>query len=126
MGGTSSKSSLSLSDEDLTFLVRRTSMSREEIQVRHRLAVNEMISTPCQAWHQGFTKDCPGGELSKPQFVSMYSKMFPGGNPTAFSENVFRTFDTNNSGTIDFRTGTNNLQTNKHTRILGDSQANIL
>ena len=33
----------------------------------------------------------------------MYSKMFPGGNPTAFSENVFRTFDTNNSGTIDFR-----------------------
>ena len=33
----------------------------------------------------------------------MYNRMFPGGNPTAFSENVFRTFDTNNSGTIDFR-----------------------
>merc|ERR1712223_1417877 len=32
----------------------------------------------------------------------MYSRMFPGGNPAKFSANVFRTFDTNSSGTIDF------------------------
>jgi len=85
MGGKSSKSSLS--DEDLHFLVTNTNMSKEEIQ----------------AWHRGFLKDCPTGELTKEQFISMYSRMFPGGNPAKFSENVFRTFDTNSSGTIDFR-----------------------
>jgi Ca2+-binding EF-hand superfamily protein len=33
----------------------------------------------------------------------MYSKMFLSGNADKFSENVFRTFDTNRSSTIDFR-----------------------
>ena len=47
-------------------------------------------------------KDCPTGELTKEKFILMYSKMFPSGNPEKFSENVFRTFDSNNSGTIDF------------------------
>ena len=56
-----------------------------------------------QEWHQGFLEDCPDGELTKTQFVEMYTKIFPGGNAEKFSENVFRTFDTDRSGTIDFR-----------------------
>ena len=57
----------------------------------------------CQEWHAGFLEDCPDGELTKTQFVEMYIKIFPGGNAEKFSENVFRTFDTDKSGTIDFR-----------------------
>ena len=56
-----------------------------------------------QEWYEGFLKDCPSGELTKDQFVGMYSKIFPSGNADNFSQNIFRTFDTNNSGTIDFR-----------------------
>ena len=33
----------------------------------------------------------------------MYSKMFSNGNAEKFSENVFRAFDSNMSGNIDFR-----------------------
>ena len=33
----------------------------------------------------------------------MYRTLFPNGNAEKFSQNMFRIFDTNNSGTIDFR-----------------------
>ena len=33
----------------------------------------------------------------------MYTKIFPGGNAEKFSENVFRTFDTDKNGFIDFK-----------------------
>jgi len=85
MGGKNSKKSLS--EEDLSFLVKSTSMPEKELK----------------EWHKGFQKDCPTGELSKEKFISMYNSMFPNGNPEKFSENVFRTFDTNKNGTIDFR-----------------------
>ena len=56
-----------------------------------------------QEWHVGFMEDCPDGELTKAQFVEMYNKIFPGGCADKFSEIIFRTFDTDRSGTIDFR-----------------------
>jgi len=76
-----------ISHEDLQYLLSHTTHSKEEIK----------------EWHKGFLEDCPNGELTKEQFVDMYVKIFPGGNAEKFSENVFRTFDTDKSGTIDFR-----------------------
>merc|ERR1712127_31690 len=80
-----------LTEEDFAFLEEETSMSRAMLQV----------------WYSNFLKDCPEGELSEKKFIQVYAllaKIFPGGHGREhFTKNLFKTFDTNNSGTIDFR-----------------------
>eukprot|EP00090_Calanus_glacialis_P035417 TRINITY_DN60467_c0_g1_i1.p1 TRINITY_DN60467_c0_g1~~TRINITY_DN60467_c0_g1_i1.p1 ORF type:complete len:183 (-),score=53.62 TRINITY_DN60467_c0_g1_i1:115-663(-) len=76
-----------ISKEDMQFLQDKTQLDKDSIQ----------------EWYEGFLRDCPSGELSQTKFIAMYSKIFPSGNADNFSQNIFRTFDTNNSGTIDFR-----------------------
>ena len=48
-------------------------------------------------------KDCPTGELSRKKFLSIYSTLFPEGKAGPFYEHVFRTFDEDGSGRIDFK-----------------------
>ena len=93
-----------ISHEDLQYLLKNTNHSKEEIKVRSSsIKLIFVTMTDPQEWHAGFLEDCPDGELTKTQFVEMYTKIFPGGNAEKFSENVFRTFDTDRSGSIDFR-----------------------
>ena len=93
-----------ISHEDLQYLLKNTTHSKEEIKVRINVTTAKSDDHPDpQDWHAGFLEDCPDGELTKEQFVEMYTKIFPVGNAQKFSENVFRTFDTDRSGTIDFR-----------------------
>ena len=56
-----------------------------------------------QQWYKGFMKDCPEGKLSPPMFIQIYSKCFPCGNAEEFCAHVFRTFDSDKNGTIDFK-----------------------
>lgn len=41
--------------------------------------------------------------MSKTKFLEVYSTFFPAGNPDQFCEHVFRSFDKDNSGKIDFK-----------------------
>ena len=48
-------------------------------------------------------RDCPNGQLTRQKFLKVYSSFFPEGNADQFCEHVFRTFDSDNSGKIDFK-----------------------
>lgn len=83
MGNSKSK----ISEEDVSFLTENTQYSSQEV---------------CE-WFSAFKRDCPSGKLSPEKFVQMYAKFFPSGNSEAFCEHVFRIFDTDKNGVIEFR-----------------------
>ncbi|KAI3382262.1 hypothetical protein SNEBB_011444 [Seison nebaliae] len=81
-----SESKQKLSDHDINFLTKTTGFTKTEIL----------------DWHQGFLKDCPCGKLDKKKFIHVYKQFYPQGKADKFCEHVFRTFDTDSSGKIDF------------------------
>lgn len=76
-----------LSKSDLEFLRNNTNF--DEAVIRE--------------WHAGFHRDCPNGRLSPNKFVEVYKVFFPSGDAQAFCQHVFRTFDQDKSGFIDFK-----------------------
>merc|ERR1712212_970594 len=85
MGGQSSKERLSKADMD--FLMMNTQYDEATIQ----------------EWYKGFMADCPDGRLNTNAFMKIYSKCFPAGNAKEFCDHVFRTFDSDKNGFIDFK-----------------------
>eukprot|EP00090_Calanus_glacialis_P035499 TRINITY_DN60596_c0_g1_i1.p1 TRINITY_DN60596_c0_g1~~TRINITY_DN60596_c0_g1_i1.p1 ORF type:complete len:191 (-),score=46.81 TRINITY_DN60596_c0_g1_i1:153-725(-) len=76
-----------LSKEDLEFLARNTHYEEDTIS----------------DWYRGFKQDCPDGRLNPEAFMKIYSKCFPMGKTSQFCDHVFRTFDTDRNGFIDFK-----------------------
>ncbi|XP_044153164.1 recoverin [Bufo gargarizans] len=70
----------------------------EELQLNTKFTQEELCT-----WYQSFLKECPSGKISKQQFENIYSKFFPDADPKAYAQHVFRSFDANNDGTLDFK-----------------------
>ena len=51
----------------------------------------------------GTQRDCKNGKLSPKQFMEVYQVICPGGEAKEFSRHVFRTFDKDRNGFIDFK-----------------------
>ncbi|KAL6090784.1 hypothetical protein STEG23_013210 [Scotinomys teguina] len=70
----------------------------EELQLNTKFTEEEL-----SAWYQSFLKECPSGRITRKEFESIYSKFFPDSDPKAYAQHVFRSFDANNDGTLDFK-----------------------
>ena len=52
---------------------------------------------------RGFKQDCPDGQLGKDKILEMYSMILPAGNAKVFVDQIFRIFDKDGNGSIDFK-----------------------
>ena len=53
-------------------------------------------------FHKNFMKDCPTGQLTRDTFIDLYKMFIWRGNAEKYCEHVFRAFDTDQNGVIDF------------------------
>ncbi|XP_034456888.1 visinin-like [Hippoglossus hippoglossus] len=73
-------------------------------EILEDLKLNTKFSeTEIAQWYENFKRQCPTGRISKEEFQNIYSKFFPDSDANTYAQHVFRSFDTNDDGTLDFK-----------------------
>lgn len=85
--GVSASRGAELTEEDIEFLKNHTKFEEKTIR----------------DWYEGFKEDCPSGKVTKNKFIEMYKMFFKSGDPDKFCEHIFRTFDIDGNGSVDFK-----------------------
>ncbi|XP_006010111.1 recoverin b [Latimeria chalumnae] len=70
----------------------------EDLKLNTRYSEGEL-----SLWYNSFLKECPSGRISKEQFENIYASFFPDADPKAYAQHVFRSFDANSDGMLDFK-----------------------
>ncbi|XP_071657260.1 recoverin isoform X3 [Patagioenas fasciata] len=70
----------------------------EELKTSTKFSEDEL----CR-WYESFQRQCPDGRISRAEFEKIYGTFFPNSDPQGYARHVFRSFDTNDDGTLDFR-----------------------
>lgn len=71
-------------------------------EMRELLKCTYFDKKELQKWYRDFMKDCPSGELRQEEFQKIYQQFFPFGDPSKFAAFVFKVFDKNSDGSINF------------------------
>lgn len=79
---------------------RKTKLKKEELD--ELMEGTRFTQEEIEDWYKGFMKSCPSGLVSTTDFEDMYSDFFEG-DASEFANHVFRTFDSDKSGFIDFK-----------------------
>ena len=80
----------SLSEADIEYIYDRTHYSVKDIK----------------DWHRGFARDCPSGRLCRQRVTEVYDELFPhGSNNKWLVDTIFRIFDQDDNGYLDFKVG---------------------
>ncbi|XP_023121880.1 recoverin-like [Amphiprion ocellaris] len=70
----------------------------EDLKLNTKFSETEIVQ-----WYENFKRQCPTGRISKEEFQTIYSKFFPESDANTYAQHVFRSFDTNDDGTLDFK-----------------------
>jgi Ca2+-binding EF-hand superfamily protein len=76
-----------LTDDDIDFIAKNTAMDRGKVE----------------AQYTNFLSQHPDGRISKKSFHEMMKECYPGVDTERLERHIFRMYDTNNDGHIDFR-----------------------
>jgi Ca2+-binding EF-hand superfamily protein len=75
-----------LTENDIDMLIKSTKFTRDEII----------------EWHVEFLRDYPSGRMTKHEFTQFYKQFQPSQTSESFCKNIFRIFDRNSNGYIEF------------------------
>ncbi|KAA0703101.1 Visinin [Triplophysa tibetana] len=70
----------------------------EDLKLNTRFTEDELSQ-----WYENFQKQCPSGRITPDEFSKIYERFFPDSDTTSYAQHVFRSFDTNDDGTLDFK-----------------------
>merc|ERR1719266_1021071 len=76
-----------LTDEDIDFIARNTAMKREAVEIQYKT----------------FLQKHPDGRISRKSFHMMMKECYPGADTEKLERHIFRMYDSNKDGHIDFR-----------------------
>ncbi|TSR75291.1 Visinin [Bagarius yarrelli] len=80
----------------------KSSAMSKEILKDLKLTTNFCEDELCQ-WYENFQKQCPSGRIAPDDFEKIYRRFFPESDASSYAKHVFRSFDTNGDGTLDFK-----------------------
>ena len=76
-----------MSQESINYVVQKTDLTHEDVE----------------KYYTNFIQKYPGGKIDKKSFRKFMKKGFPDENIEKLEKHIFRIYDANNNGTIEFR-----------------------